>query len=245
MENLRAGQSRVRIEGEEARHLLKVLRMQEGDRLVLAGPDGIRMRGRIEFAAKGQVSVLIEEALPPISAPPVKIALGQGLLKSRAMDLLIQKTSELGLSELIPFLSERTVVKWDEAKGARKLRHWEGISRASLKQSDRHTPLRIERPVAFSDLLSRKWPPETVKLILWEEEKAQDLKGLLREGGAGRGVVALVGPEGGFSKKEVDEAKNKGFRPVSLGPRILRAETASMVLVAFIQYEWGDMSKRA
>jgi len=244
VEQLRIAERRVKIRGGEARHILKVLRMREGDPVVLVGADGLRVRGRIEATGKGVVSVLIEEELSSIAPPPVRIVLGQALLKSTAMDLVIQKTSELGLSLLIPFTSERTVVKWEEEKATRKLKHWEGIARASVKQSDRSKPLEIQRPLPFSELITRGWSEDAVKIILWEAERAQDLRGLLKGKEMCDEVVGLVGPEGGFSEREITEAKDRGFEPVSLGPRILRAETASIVLVALLQYELGDMSKR-
>ncbi len=242
MEDLDPAQARIEIKGDEARHMLQVLRMGKGHSLILAGPGGIRLKGRIDSVEGGIVTVAIEEQLTPVSPPPVEIVLCQSLLKAPSMDLVVQKASELGLSLLIPFASERTVVKLTGDKVERKLSHWKGIAKASLKQSDRNEPLEIETLAELSALVGRDWGENSLKLILWEGERGQGIKALIRGKPPNKRVVALVGPEGGFSKREVNQAMAGGFEPVSLGPRILRAETAALTLITLIQYEWGDLS---
>jgi 16S rRNA (uracil1498-N3)-methyltransferase len=159
------------------------------------------------------------------------------------MDYLIEKSSELGVNEIIPFFSERTVVRLDQAIGAGRTRRWREIAQGAAKQSDRIKPAAISLPVSFGELTDRWRNDEAMKLILWEREESTDLKELLRASPPSARFIGMVGPEGGFSNMEIDIAREAGFRPVSIGRRILRAETAAITLVAIVQYEWGDLGR--
>jgi 16S rRNA (uracil1498-N3)-methyltransferase len=174
------------------------------------------------------------------------------------MDYVIEKTSELGLDRILPFSSERTVVKLSKERFANKKQRWREIAHSAAKQSDRKTPLEIGPPSSFEELVGKCRGENALKVILWEEEGARDLKRVLRasppltphltlplEGEGKVGVKkfsGIVGPEGGFSQEEVRAAGEAGFVSVSLGQRVLRAETAAITLVAIVQYEWGDLS---
>jgi 16S rRNA (uracil1498-N3)-methyltransferase len=204
------------------------------------------------------------------------------------MDYVMEKTSELGLHRILPFSSERTVVRLNEERFANKKQHWHELARSAAKQSDRKTPMEIGPLSSFEELVESCRAEDALKVILWEEETATDLKGVLRrsppftpsppaspeakpmadgrdrwragqtlppegEGKAcpvldtGVGVmkfIGVVGPEGGFSEQEVRAAEKAGFVSVSLGQRVLRAETAAVAIVAIVQYEWGDLSLR-
>ncbi|MBW2000673.1 MAG: RNA methyltransferase [Deltaproteobacteria bacterium] len=122
-----------------------------------------------------------------------------------------------------------------------KRSHWQEIALNSAKQCDRAAPMEIAPLRAFEDLVSDAVHIEGLKVILWELERAQDLKSLLRTSHRGKRFIAVVGPEGGFSTREIQLARQAGFVPVSLGPRILRAETASLAIATIAQYEWGDL----
>jgi len=229
------------IRGTEARHLAKVLRMAAGDRCVVMDRAGNRFQARIESAAHKEVRVMLERPLPAPPPSPVEITLCQALLKSRPMDYVIQKTSEIGVHSIIPFLSHRTVVRVEETRVSGKLRHWREVARDAATQSDRASPAQLESPAAFTSLMARWRHVEALKVLLWEQEDSQDLKGLLRQSPAAKRFIALIGPEGGFERSEVESARAAGFTAVSLGSRILRAETAAVTIVAIVQYEWGDL----
>ena len=229
------------IKGPEARHILKVLRMGPGDRLILMDGQGDHYQVRIETVKRQELSVIIEEKLPPPSPSPLSIIIAQAVLKSKAMDMLIQKCSELGVEHVIPFFSQRTVFNSSGDRLENKGRHWLEISRNAAKQSGRQRPAEIGRPLEFNKLLEEYRDKDTLKIILWEGEKTRDLKGLLRNSSPMKNVLGLIGPEGGFTDKEIASAMASGFIPVSLGHRILRAETAGIALTAIIQYEWGDL----
>lgn len=225
----------------EARHIIKVLRMKQGDRLILMDSSGKRFEASIESAVLKELKVKLIKKLPEPPPSPVSIDICQALIKSRVMDYMIEKTSELGISKIIPFYSERTVIKLDNSKVQQKMKHWTEISRSAVKQSGRPLPAVISRPVSFRELLNDLREKEGLKVVLWEGEDDNDIKDLLRSGEPQSHFTGIVGPEGGFSRSEIRELKEAGFIPASLGTRILRSETAAIALVAIIQYEWGDM----
>jgi len=230
------------ITGSEAHHILKVLRMGPGDRLALMDGGGARFQAVIQSATRKEVTVILENPLPSAPPSPVEINLCQALLKSGPMDYLIQKTSELGVDAVFPFFSQRTIVRLEEGRFANRLRHWNEIGRSAAKQSGRAAPARIAAPSSLEALTARWKTEKGLKAMLWEGEGKRDLKALLRGSDQAEKFVGIIGPEGGFSEKEVEMAEDAGFVPVSLGNRILRAETAAITLAAIVQYEWGDLA---
>jgi 16S rRNA (uracil1498-N3)-methyltransferase len=251
--------------------MTKVLKMGRGDRFILMDGKGARFQAIIESAGRREVLITLEKPLPPPSPSPIEVTLCQALLKSRAMDYVIEKTSELGLHRILPFSSERTVVRPSKERFAKKKQRWREIAHSAAKQSDRKTPLEIGPLFTFEELAWNCRRENALKAILWEEEDATDLKGVFRgsppftpsppaspeperwragqtlplEGEDRTGVnkfIGIVGPEGGFSQVEVRAAAEAGFLSVSLGQRVLRAETAAITMVAIVQYEWGDLS---
>jgi 16S rRNA (uracil1498-N3)-methyltransferase len=230
------------ISGPEAKHMTRVLRMGRGDRFILMDGKGARFKAIIESVGHREVLVNLEKPLPQPPPSPVEIILCQALLKSRAMDYVIEKTSELGVNRIFPFSSERTVVRLHREKSTNRRRHWREIAQSAAKQSDRRTPAEIGLLISLGDLMARWEQEDALKVILWEEEGATDLKGLLRASPPLKKFIGTVGPEGGFSQEEVRAAGEAGFLSVSLGQRVLRAETAAITMVAVVQYEWGDLS---
>jgi 16S rRNA (uracil1498-N3)-methyltransferase len=242
VEKIDAEQTSFSITEPEAKHISKVLRMGPGDRFILMDGEGARFLALIESAGSREVRVFLEKPLSEPSPSPVEIILCQALLKSRKMDYVIQKTSELGVDRIIPFSSERTVVRLKKERLPGRMKHWCEIARSSAKQSDRAVPAQIEGLVPFNELVAKWKAEDSLKVVLWEEEGSTDLKVLLREGSIQKKFIGMVGPEGGFSRQEVEAAKDAGFVPASLGHRILRSETAAITVVALVQYEWGDLS---
>jgi 16S rRNA (uracil1498-N3)-methyltransferase len=242
VEKIEAEDGLCTIRGSEAKHITRVLRMGRGDRFILMDGKGARFLAIIESAGRRQVLVDLEKPLPQPSPSPVEITLCQALLKSRAMDYVIGKTSELGVHRILPFSSERTVVRLNKERFANKKQHWHEIANSATKQSDRKAPVEIGPLYSFEELVGRYRSEDAQKIILWEEEMATDLMGLLRGSPPAKRFIGIVGPEGGFSEKEVRAAVKAGFVSVSLGQRVLRAETAAITIVAIVQYEWGDLS---
>ncbi len=221
--------------------MARVLRLGPGDRIVLLDRKGTRFQAVIREVRRHHVLVTLEKPLPALAPSPVHMTLCQSLLKSQHMDLLVEKTSELGVDRVLPYVSERTVVKVDSDKAQGKLRHWQEIARSAAKQSDRVMPADIGPLYSYDQMLAALGNELGLKIILWEQEGIRSLKDLLRSHAPAPRVLAIVGPEGGFTEGEVEEAYEAGFVSVSLGRRILRAETAAISLVTIIQYEWGDL----
>ena len=230
------------IKGQEAKHIKRVLRLGPGDRFILFDGKGSRFQAVIESTGSREVIALLEKPLPLPPTSPVELFLCQALLKSAAMDDVIRKTSELGVDRIFPFSSERTVIRLNHDQLPAKRKHWQEIAKSAAKQADRTRPAEIAPPTAFRDLIEEKGSEETLRVILWEGEDTDDLKGLLRLSPPSRRFIGFIGPEGGFTEKEIEEARKRGVISVSLGYRVLRADTAAMTMVALVQYEWGDLS---
>ncbi len=230
------------IKGNEARHITKVLRMDRGNRFILMDGHGDRYSAVIESIDRSGVVVRLSEKLQGPVKPDLDITLCQAVLKSGPMDYMIEKTSELGVTRIFPFFSDLTVARLEGMSAENKLRRWREIAVSAAKQADRFVPAEIARPGKFTEVLRQRENNDCLKVILWERENSRDLKELLKSSIPLHAFVGIVGPEGGFSAGEVEAAAQAGFVPVSLGRRILRAETAAMTLVAVVQYEWGDLS---
>lgn len=232
----------ISLTGKEANHIRNVLRMKRGDTLSVMDGKGHLFEAIIEEIHHKGVRVKIIKVLPPPPPSPVEIHLAQALIKSHPMDFLIQKATELGVSSISPFTAQRTAVRLEGEHLARKMEHWEEIMKAACKQCGRPTLPTLNPPLPFEALIGNAPHQGTLKVLLWEAEEVADLKGLLRSMGPLPRIVAIVGPEGGFSPSEILIAREAGLRIVSLGTRVLRAETAAITLVSIIQYEWGDLN---
>ena len=229
--------SQVMLEPEETHHLARVLRLPVGSRVAVC--DG---RGRVAAAAviafrEGQAVLALGEDLPGGTESPLRLTLGLGLAKGEVMDQVVRQAAEMGLSRFIPF-SSTYAEKISPERADRRLARWRRQVRESLKSSLR-TVLPEFSPVQdFAQVLEG---PEEVKLLCYEGEAKEGL----RAPAAGERVGAvrlLVGPEGGFTPEEVRQAREAGFRIVSLGPRRLRVETAALAALALVQYLWGDLA---
>ncbi len=233
---------KVTICGSEARHIARVLRMKPTDHLILMDTQGKRYEAIIVSACPTSVELKLLNPVANPENPLLHMTLCQAALKAKAMDLVIQKATELGVTRIIPFSSERSVIRLQGNRMENKLRHWREIARNATAQSDRTRPPEILPMVSFDKVLEMGTEPEALGIILWEQERSADLKSILREQGSKKKkIIGVVGPEGGFSTHEIELATKAGFVPVTLGKRILRAETAAMVLCTLCLYECGDL----
>jgi len=236
-------QKEITISGQEARHIQRVLRLGVGDRVDIFDGTGKEYRTEITRQGRQSVTVRILETRMPDRESPLTVVMGQSLIKGDKMDFVIQKATEMGVSELIPFVSSRSVTHLDGWEMEQRVNRWRRIAVESSKQCGRVIPLRVEIVVGFDEAL-RRTSARVKRIILWERATAR-LKSLLREAewtcGTSQGVYFLVGPEGGFSEEEVRRAEDAHFMPVSLGSRILRVETVGLTFVSILQYEWGDL----
>ena len=242
VEKIIPGTDVLSITGKEARHILNVLRMKKGETLILMDGKGQLFEATIETLHYKEVKVRITKTIPPLPPSPVKISLAQALIKTHPMDYLIQKVTELGIHSIHPFYSERTVIKLKPEHIRNKMEHWMEIMKSACKQCGRANLPDLNTSLPFEEIIKNKPDKKALKILLWEDEDKVDLKKLLRFMNPEPHVFAIVGPEGGFTPNEANLAKDAGFHIVSLGKRILRAETAAVSLISIIQYEWGDLN---
>jgi len=226
---------RITITNEDVRHIATVLRMKAGDELLLCDGQGVEYLVKIDQIGRSEVRTSIESLSKRSIRHPL-ITLVQGLPKADKMDWIVQKATELGAAEIIPLITERTIIKIkDEEK---RVSRWRKIGREAAMQSNRPDVPRIDRIASFQDYIMTLDPePLTLLLFPWEEG-TEPIKNVLRQSTGIQKIVVLVGPEGGLSTREAAIAKEKGFHLVSLGPNILRTETAAVAVLSMIGYEF-------
>ncbi len=231
----------ARLDGEEHHHLSRVLRVQPGEKVWLMDERGNAFQAEVIEVGRKQTRLRVLEKEAPAS-PKVRLVLGQALIKTKNMEWVIQKASELGVQAIVPVEAARSVLKLKGREGP-KLARWRRIAREAVKQSRRTDIPSILPSQPISLFLESR--DESIKFILCEHGGV-----LLRSSLADPpvdsdpsgipGIVILVGPEGGWSREEEEQALGSGFRAVSLGTRILRSETAALAALAAIQIFWGE-----
>ena len=232
----------MHIEGVDARHISKVLRMQPGAQLQIVSDDGVSAVAEITAIDSERVTVRCLEKLAESHEPRVKLVLAQGLAKGEKMDFIIQKAVEMGAYSVIPVAMEHSVVRLDGAKAAKKVERWQKIAESAAKQSKRDIIPEVQPVQSMAEMLA-KCSCQT-KIIAYECEDRLSLKAALKAAEAAGGIselLLIIGPEGGISEGELEQARQAGAVPVSLGRRILRAETAGLVAISAIFYETGDL----
>ncbi len=232
-----------RICGQEARHIKRVLRLQPGDRVLLVDGSGYEYEAALEDLSNDHVSVAILRRYLAKAESPLKITVAQGFLKEKKMDVLVRHLTELGISKWRAVFTEHALPRPDEKRLAERLKRWNTIAREAIKQCNRALPPEILPPLALQDAVYAEKDAD-LKLIFWEKESALLHHCLDPHTKRPSKVFILLGPEGGFSEAEISLAKSAGFISASLGPRILRAETAAISACALIQYLYGDMGQK-
>jgi 16S rRNA (uracil1498-N3)-methyltransferase len=231
----------VRISGDDAHHVARVLRLRPGDHIEVAFGSGeigiVELRTVCRDAVEGQ----IVQRFRSYQEPPLLLRLYQGLGKGDKMDFVIQKAVELGVKEVIPFVSQYTVVKLDSAAASKRVQRWQRIAQEAAKQCLR-AELPVVMPIVSFDRVLEELKAKTqdeLVLLPYEHEERLGIKSVPVQ--HCRGVSIVIGPEGGFHPDEVEAARRLGAWVVSLGPRILRTETAGLVALSLVGYRWGDL----
>ena len=228
------------ITGSEARHVSRVLRRDVGDRLNLVDENGFEYLAVIVSKSQQDLEVKLLEKYPPPKESPIKVVLGQALPKARKMDYIVQKATELGVHTIIPFYSTRTVPRLHGERQEKKCERWQKIVLEASKQCGRKVIPKVEEIVTFEEILE-KWEDNSLKIILWEDEKNNRLHNVLKNLQQFKKVVVLVGSEGGFTDKEIAAARERAFKSAGLGNAILRTETAGIYLLSVLHYELGQL----
>jgi 16S rRNA (uracil1498-N3)-methyltransferase len=218
-------------------HLSRVLRLGVGDAFVVFNGDGRDYPARIVALGKRELRVAVGDGVPVDNESPRTITLLQGVARGEKMDLILQKATELGVSAVVPLWSQRSEVKLDEARGAKRLAHWRGVVAAACEQSGRARVPGVAAPLPLGDAL-RALPESGLRLIL-DPDGEHRLSTLDID--PGMPLVLAVGPEGGWSPQDRDTLRAHGFRGLRLGPRVLRTETAGLAAIAALQARLGDL----
>ncbi|WP_300383032.1 RsmE family RNA methyltransferase [Clostridium sp.] len=234
--------SEAKILGDDVKHLYKVLRLNEGDKVVLNNCEGEEFLSVIRSISKQEIILEIKEKLLINNESKVKIYLFQGLPKAQKMDLIVQKGTELGVTEFIPIITERVDIK---LKGDfKKLDRLNRIALEAAKQSKRTIVPKVVEPIDFKGALEKLKVMDLI-VVPYENEEKFGIKTLFKTLGNKvdniKSVGIIIGPEGGFETSEIDELKDNGAYIVTLGNRILRTETAGFVTVSLVNYEIGDV----
>ncbi|RJQ31232.1 MAG: 16S rRNA (uracil(1498)-N(3))-methyltransferase [Peptococcaceae bacterium] len=230
----------VIVTGPDVLHITRVLRLRAGDLITILDGRGGIYEAVIERATGQEVYCAIKSKLVSDDAPALRVTVVQGLPKGDKMDLIIQKGTELGVSRIVTLRCERSVINLGGIRSARRVARWRRIAQEAAKQSCRLDIPEVLEPAGWPEVLD-SLPAGSMALMLWEEEQVVTLQTVLREEPAPGEVYVFIGPEGGFTPDEVERARLRGIRTVSLGRRILRTETAGMAALAMILYQWGDL----
>lgn len=229
----------IKIIGEDAKHISQVLRHKQGDVLEIGDGVGFDYTCEIIEMSKREILLKVIEKKENLSEPKVKITLFQCLPKGSKMDLIIQKCVELGVTEITPFYSEFTIVKVND-KTDNKIERYQKVSETASKQSRRGIIPKINSPLSFDEAikLSKNFD---LSLIAYEKEKNMTLKKVKENINKEiKNICVFVGSEGGFSIDEIEKSVEIGIIPITLGERILRTETAGMVLANLLIYEFDE-----
>lgn len=224
---------------EESHHVTKVLRLAVGSAVELLDGQGSVYQAVI-VATGRQVEARIVAVVAQEAGRGKSLWVGQGILKGEKMDTVVQKCTELGVNRFTPLQSSRCQGKADQAQNRKRHERWQRIGLAACKQCLRPQLMHQDVPMNLADMVREEGSDRILRLLFWEEEKAVHLQDLPDLPGA-QSVALLLGPEGGFSVEEVDMARQSGWITVSLGERILRAETATLTAVSVVQFLIGNL----
>lgn len=225
---------------EDNKHISKVLRLTEGDCIEVCDGHNNEYITKIQTISKSKVDLTILEKKLSGTEPNIKVTLFQSIPKSDKMEMIIQKVTELGIFDVFPIISKRTIVKLNGKNKQKKIERWRKIAIEAAKQCKRGIIPDIKTPITFEQMLESVFQYDLV-IIPYEKEKGQGFKNLLKSNGRFKKIAIVIGPEGGFDDQEILTAKKAGAVPVTLGPRILRTETAGFVALSILMYEIGDI----
>lgn len=227
---------RCRLPAAKAHHIAHVLRLAEGDAVVVFDGRGGAWDGQIAAIARGEVEVQLRAARAESCESPLPVTLAQAVSSGERMDYTIQKAVELGVHAIQPLMAERCVVRLSGERAQKRVAHWQAVVVSACEQCGRNTVPEVRPLLGLREWLAGLAAEAGLRLLLAPQA-------VLRPRELGRsasGVTLLAGPEGGFSESESADALRAGFLALRLGPRVLRTETAAVAALAVLQAQWGD-----
>ncbi|SEI81809.1 16S rRNA (uracil1498-N3)-methyltransferase [Allopseudospirillum japonicum] len=228
--------ARISLSEPASRHLGLVLRKNLGDPVEIFDGQGHRCQAHITFIKRQQVEVELKTPYAGLASSPLNIHLGQVMSKGERMDYVVQKATELGVTQITPLTSERCEVRLKNDREQRKIDHWQHVAISACEQSGSDFVPQLAPICKLSDWLAQDFTG--LRLVL--APQAEQALTALTQTKPPTQVQVLIGPEGGLSESELDAAKAAGFQALQLGPRVLRTETAPVVALSLLQYLWGD-----
>ena len=229
----------VRLKPEDAKHAAQVLRMQRGEEFYAVGEGGSRFLAELCEVSKEGCTALLREALPDNEAE-LRVTVYQGLPKADKLELVTQKLTELGAARLVPVKMERCVVKLNDKDGQKKQERLQKIAREASKQCKRGGCLEVAAPQSWKQLRDQMAAHDLV-LVPWEDARGFGLKAAREAFPEAKDIGIVIGPEGGMSDNEVRALEELGAKQITLGPRILRTETAAIAAATMAMLLWGDI----
>ncbi len=234
----------VALGGDAAHRIRSVLRLRPGDEITVLDDTGWEYGVELKRVDRGAVEGIVKRRSPSLGEPRTRLVLYQGVLKGGKFEMVLQKGTELGISSFVPVFCQRSVRRGGEDWFTSKYHRWRKIVSEAAEQCGRGRIPLLGLPMSFLDACDSA---QGLRLLPWEGEDTVNLREALR-GEEGRpsgepGVSLFIGPEGGFTQEEVEFARSRGILSVSLGPRILRAETAALVAATAVLYELGEMNR--
>lgn len=229
---------RILLDAEESHHLAKVLRLEEGDPVFVFDGEGREYECEVETAERKESRLrILREWIDPVESP-LELTLAQALVKSDKFDWIVQKGTELGVTRIVPLITEHCEIKKAEERAEQKLSRWRRISMEALKQCGRRRLVEIAEPVHFSELAKAQ---QAANNLFFSERNGKPFEEIARRVDLRQPFNLFIGPEGGWSEREKRKAEEHGFHSVTLGSRILRTETAAVVAMTLAQHLAGDL----
>jgi 16S rRNA (uracil1498-N3)-methyltransferase len=230
----------VVLSGSDVSHIRTVLRLQEGSRIQVLDGLGNRYFVQLTSVQSREVRGRVESKEVFQTESPLSIHMGMALLKGNKFDSVLRKSVELGVGHVSPLKTDRSIIRVAQTEAGKKTARWQKIAREAARQSGRSRLPEVAPAIQTVAEFCQDNRTAELKLIFWEEEEACRLKDVSATKPP-RSIAFLSGPEGGFSSEEIETARQNGFQSVTLGPRILRAETAPIVILSILQNRWGDL----
>ena len=236
-------QDTIEITGADAHHLMHVMRARPGQAIIIVDDENQVARMEMTAFCETAVTLTLRERLAADTESPIQLVLAQCLLKADKMDFVVQKAVELGAVGVVPVRSQNCVVRYDAKKAAGRRDRWQKIADEAAKQCGRTALVKVMPIESLKDFLCHAWYEDDMDsefLFCYENEQNVSMRECLQRTTSER-YLLLIGPEGGFTLEEAETIVKAGGQSVTLGPRILRAETAAVAGLSIVQYEKGDL----